>query len=260
MKSKNNKEAVATHFNQRAETYSQLFKSDKYSSANWLFQSRLDIIDSCMTSSINSLLDCASGTGEITMAATSASKLDVLHINDLTQAMLDEAGKNLNIMGFTGDLSLSNFDVFQLDIEIKRKFDCVLCLGLLAHTGRLDELLKVIGGLVKPGGLILFQSSLLDNLGIKIIRALSQKRHMKRCGYSISYYFMNELLTAFEGAGLQLVKTVRYGLGLPFGDRISPKLSYLIEKKLKNVSSEFGSEAVFVLRKPDLSNNNKVEK
>ena len=66
-------------------------------------------------------------------------------------------------------------DVFDFKPSDAR-FDLILCLGLIAHTGRLDILLPHLKSMVTPRGRIILQTTLTDHLGTRIVRALTSAK------------------------------------------------------------------------------------
>ena len=241
---------VKNHFDNLSVNYSRLFDEKNLSSENWIFNYRLNVIKNNIPKDIKSLLDCASGTGEITLEAAKTSNLFNIHINDFSKKMLDHTEKKFKQANIKVPVNYSNNNVFNLDYNLKRKFDCILCLGLLAHTGNLELLIKTLCKLTNKEGFIFFQSSLIDNLGMKTVRLFNWLRYKKNNGYQISYYSKSKLEKEFKKNGLKIIKCERYGLGFQFIiDSISRSFGYILEKKLKNYSKRIGMEAVYMLQK-----------
>src|SRR5207249_961362 len=71
-------------------------------------------------------------------------------------------------------------------------FDLVLCLGLIAHVGRLDILLSHLKSMLAPGGHIILQTTLTDHVGTRIVRALTARRELAKRGYRISWFSQRE--------------------------------------------------------------------
>ena len=63
---------VKSHFDDRSETYSDLFDSSTRTGAAHRFQSRRQIVGELATGKSGRLLECAAGTGEVTLAALRA--------------------------------------------------------------------------------------------------------------------------------------------------------------------------------------------
>src|SRR6202008_4738452 len=102
------------------------------------------------------------------------------------------------------------------------RFDLILCLGLIAHTGRLDILLPHLKSMLTPNGRIILQSTLTDHLGARIVRVLTARREVVRRGYKISWFSQRDISDACDRAGLRILETRRHTVGVPFGDRFWP--------------------------------------
>jgi SAM-dependent methyltransferase len=139
-------------------------------------------------------------------------------------------------------------DVFEVIPSLQgQSFDLVFCLGLIAHTGRLDLIFSKIKSVLAPRGQILLQSTLLDHIGTRIVRFLSAKRYAKKHGYNINYFTHNDILRACERNGLRIVARRRFGMGVPFGDRIWKWVNFQFEKLFSPLASRVGSEALYLL-------------
>ena len=248
------KEAVQSYFTGAATDYSKLFLR-KRSGNNFSFRKRL-ILATQMTAGISGrLLDCACGTGEITAAILVSGRFATATIVDLSPRMLELARERM-AMGLKApgidNLEFKSADIFEFAGQAQAgQFDLILCLGLVAHTGRLDDLLVKLKALLTPGGRILLQSRLLDHAGMKIIRALTGKRYYRRHGYQISYFRNQDILQAARNAGLEAVAVRRYTFGFPFGDRLCAGINHLLEERMQNWAKLRGAEALYLLQ-PEL--------
>ena len=127
------------------------------------------------------------------------------------------------------------------------RFDLILCLGLIAHTGRLDILLSRLKSMLTPGGRIILQTTLLDHLGTRISRVLTSRRELVQRGYRISWFSQRDIADACHNAGLQILEMRRHSLGIPFGDRLWPWANFQLEKRLQNWASRHGADAIYLL-------------
>jgi 2-polyprenyl-3-methyl-5-hydroxy-6-metoxy-1,4-benzoquinol methylase len=248
------KEAVQSYFTGAATDYSKLFLRRR-SGSNFNFRGRLALATE-MTGGISGrLLDCACGTGEITAAILGSGRFAAATIVDLSPRMLELARQRMAMdlkAPDTGELEFKSADIFEFAGQAQTgQFDLILCLGLVAHTGRLDELLAKLKALLTPGGKILLQSSLLDHAGMKIIRALTSGRYYRRHGYRISYFRNQDILQAARNAGLQAVAVRRFTFGFPFGDRLCAGINYLLEERMQNWAKSRGAEGLYLLQ-PEL--------
>src|SRR5947207_2807844 len=94
----------------------------------------------------------------------------------------------------------------------------ILCLGLIAHTGRLDILLPHLRSMLTPGGRIILQATLTDHLGTRIVRVFTSRSEMARRGYRTSWFSQRNISDACDRAALRILETRRHSLGVPFGD------------------------------------------
>ena len=127
------------------------------------------------------------------------------------------------------------------------RFDLILCLGLIAHTGRLDILLQHLRSMLTPGGRIVLQTTLTDHLGTRIVRALTSRSELARRGYRISWFSQRNISDACDGAGLRILETRRHSVGIPVGDRLWPRANFQIETRLAKWASRHGADAIYLL-------------
>src|SRR5439155_15103306 len=154
-------------------------------------QQRLTLACELAGGSAGHLLDCASGTGEITCALLKSGKFNHATVVDVSPAMLQSAKDLLTSQIKNAELEFVQSDVFNFKPSDSR-FDLLLCLGLIAHTGRLDILLPRLKSMLPPGGRIILQTTFTDHLGTRMLRALTSRRELSKRGYRIC---------CFSGAG-----------------------------------------------------------
>lgn len=246
-----NQRPVTDFFTQQASNYSTHFDPNKYSGAAVLFQTRRRlVVDLLVGEKPSALLDIAVGSGEITHATASSLEFDELRLNDISPKMLRLAQRVFNERLPAGNIAWSNDDAFDLLTKAgPDKFDVILCLGLIAHTGRLSELLERIFVCLRPGGVLVLQSTLNDHLGAWVI-SLYARSPFRQVPYKVTAYSKHEILTAATTAGFDLAEMRRYGLSLPFGDRILGRLNYRFEKAYAEKLTKRGAEVLLKLRKP----------
>ena len=247
-------QAVEKFFTNTSENYADLFVARR-TGRNFEFRQRLEVANE-MTSAIRgSLLDCAAGSGEITASILGTGRFSQATAVDLTPRMLELAKRQIetSVRGKPPvELELVNLDIFRFAAEnANRRFNLILCLGLIAHTGRLPELLAGLTRMLHPDGAILLQATLSDHLGVRILRALTEKRHIRRQGYRISNFWQRDILQAAQNAGLKVVAQRRYALGIPFGDRIWARGNYFMEKAFQGWARSHGAEEIYLLKLGD---------
>jgi ubiquinone/menaquinone biosynthesis C-methylase UbiE len=245
-----NRDAVQQFFNENATDYSCLFLP-KRSGSNFGFLSRLSLALQMTANISGRLLDCACGSGEITAAILDSKRFTEATVVDLSPKMLALARQRIeDKLKLSGAFSQEfiQSDIFAFDVQSRAgQYDLVLGLGLIAHAGRIDELLPKLKMLLSPRGKILLQSSLLDHAGNRLVRWLTEERYRRRHGYRISYFRHKDIEQAAEKAGLTIGDVRRFTFGFPFGDRLSARLNYHLEKAMNQWSRAHGAEALYLL-------------
>jgi len=236
---------VTAYFDKLPETHKRQFE-EQSSGANFNFQQRLTLARELGGGSSGRLLDCAAGTGEITCALLKSGRFNHATIVDISPAMLQSAKDLLTPQIKKAKLEFVQSDVFNFKPSDSR-FDLILCLGLIAHTGRLDILLPHLKSMLTPGGRIILQTTLTDHWGTRIVRALTSRTELARRGYRISWFSQRNISDACDRAGLRILDTRRHTLGLPFGDRLWPWANFQLETQLENWASRHGTDAIYLL-------------
>src|SRR5262245_2888719 len=236
---------VAANFDKHAKTHKRQFRKSA-SGTSFNFQQRLVLACELSAASSGRLLDCAAGTGEITCALLKSGRFTHATIVDISAEMLRSAKELLISQIKNADVEFVQSDVFNFKPS-DAPFDLILCLGLIAHTGQLDILLPHLKSMLMPGGRIILQTTLIDHFGTRIVRALSSRRELVQRGYRISWFSERDITDTCRNAGLQILQKRRHNVGIPFGDRIWPFLSFQLEKRLQEWSSRHGADAIYLL-------------
>ena len=238
---------VEDFFNRNCDAYSGLF-SERKAGKNYQFGKRLAIAKSLSEGRTGALLDCAVGSGEIMGEVLRAGRFDSAHAVDISGSMLARARSTIDRTTPSVGCSYFRSDVFEYlssAYSKGRRYDFILCLGLIAHTGRLDELLRLIRSVMNDaGGMVLLQSTLLDSPGTRMERFVSSGRYKRREGYNIAYYQLDDLRRAAELNGLKVMREERFGLSIPFGDKIWAFGNYYAEKLAAPVTQKHGAEVI----------------
>lgn len=235
---------VQSHFDQLSPAYRRHFE-DRPSGTTFAFRTRLELAVELSQGSSGRLLDCACGPGEITAAILQSGRFPHATLVDLSPKMLSAARENIS-----RDVPDVRADFIESDIfscQPAGTFDLILCLGLIAHTGRLAELLQHLRRLLSPGGRILLQTTLADHPGTMIVRALTARWYERRHGYRISYFTHRDIAAAATSARLRVVEHRRHILGLPLADRFFPRLNYRLERAFRRWSARHGADALYLL-------------
>ena len=236
---------VAAYFDKLPQTHKRQFVQ-RASGASFNFQKRLTLACELAGASAGRLLDCAAGTGEITCALLESGRFSHATVVDISPAMLQSAKELLTSQITNAELEFVHSDVFNFKPS-NSGFDLVLCLGLIAHVGRLDTLLPHLKSLLTPGGRIILQTTLTDHVGTRIVRALSERRELAQRGYRMSWFSQRDIADACHGAGLRILQTRRHSLGIPFGDRLWPRANFQLEARLQKWASRHGADAIYLL-------------
>jgi ubiquinone/menaquinone biosynthesis C-methylase UbiE len=236
---------VATYFDKLPETHKRQFEK-RASGANFNFQERLKLACELGAASSGRLLDCAAGTGEITGALLKLGRFNHATVIDLSATMLQSAKELLTSQIKNAKLEFVQSDIFGFK-PTNSRFDLILCLGLIAHTGRLQILLPHLKSMLSPGGRIILQTTLTDHLGTRVVRALTSQSELARRGYRISWFSQRSICEACDCAGLRILATQRHGLGVPFGDRLWPWANFQLETRLEKWASRHGADAIYLL-------------
>ena len=240
---------VRDTFSRSTESYSGLFLQQQ-TATSFCFRRRLELAVELSQVGSGRMLDCATGTGEITAAVLQNSRLTQATIVDISPEMLGHARAHIarTVRRPSASLQFVPADIFEfLPADSLELYDLVLCLGLIAHTGRLEELLTNMKSLLAPGGKILLQSTLLDHPGTRIVRALTAERYRRKHGYYIHYFTAHEIEEACKRCGLFIQETRRFAVGVPFGDKVWAKGNYRLETYGRNWAERHGSEAIYAI-------------
>jgi ubiquinone/menaquinone biosynthesis C-methylase UbiE len=236
---------VTTYFDKLPETHKRQFE-ERASGANFNFQQRLTLAYELGGASSGRLLDCAAGTGEITCALLKSARFNHATAVDVSPAMLENPKNLLSSQIKNAELEFVQSDVFNFKPSDSR-FDLILCLGLIAHSRRLDILLPHLRSMLTPGGRIILQATLTDHLGTRIVRALTSRSELALRGYKISWFCQRNISDACDRAGLRIMETRRHSLGVPFGDRLWPWANFQLETRLEKWASRYGADAIYLL-------------
>jgi ubiquinone/menaquinone biosynthesis C-methylase UbiE len=238
---------VAAYFDKHAETHKRQFVGSG-SGASFYFQTRLKLACELAGASTGRLLDCAAGTGEITCALLGSGRFSHVTIVDISPAMLQRAKELLTSQITNAELEFIRSDVFTFNPS-DSNFDLILCLGLIAHVGRLDILLAHLKSMLTPSGRIILQTTLTDHTGTRIVRALTTRRELAKRGYRVSWFSQRDIADACHAAGLRIVEMRRHSLGIPFGDRFWRWANFQLETRLQKWASRHGADAIYLLER-----------
>jgi ubiquinone/menaquinone biosynthesis C-methylase UbiE len=236
---------VATYFDKLPETHKRQFE-ERASGANFNFQQRLKLACELSNASSGRLLECATGTGEITCALLKSGRFNHTTVVDVSATMLQSAKELLISQINEAEIEFVQSNMFNFKPSDSR-FDLILSLGVIVHTGRPKILLQHLKSLLKPGGRIILQTTVTDHFGTRIVRALTSPIELARRGYTISWFSQGNICYACDRAGLRILAKRGHSLGFPFGDRLWPRANFELETRLEKWASRHGADAIYLL-------------
>jgi len=248
---------VKDFFNEQVSSYFQNFLRLK-SGNHYRFQNRTELVK-LLANDFNkcSLLECSSGTGEITKAILDQNDVRYADIVDISPKMLTHAKELIytdknNDSGLEQQIHFIESDIFDFLKKAQvdgKSYDLILCIGLIAHTGRLQELLHLIHPCLKTKGRLILQSSLLDHWGVKIVRRITRNKYIRQKGYSIIDFYLQDILNTINNCGFSVAEQCRFGFYFPFGDNLWKWGNFYLEKSMEGIAKKMGSDILLVLEK-----------
>lgn len=250
---------VQEFFDGEASRYADQFLLRK-SGRGAIFQNRLALARQLSRGCSGRLLDCATGTGEISTAIYASGRFCDATFVDISSEMLRRAQLSVRLSS-GGSVRFVQADIFEYlpGLEAEVRFDFIVCLGLIAHTGRLEELLRGFRAHLADGGRILLQTSFADHWGNRLWRLLLDRRAIRRHGYAFSYYTQQQITGAVHQAQLAILDVRRYGVGVPFLEKVAPWANYQFEVSFSSWASRSGAEAIYLLGKDGEAEERGVE-
>ncbi len=244
--------SVSQFFQGQVDAYSSLF-AERKTGNNFCFRRRLALARELSGQGGGALLDCATGSGEITAAVLRQGRFQSAKLVNISSNMLARAKEAIASAPLQTPCAFEVSDIFAYlgrAADEGRSFDLVLCLGLIAHTGRIDELLALLRNCLTPGtGRLLLQATLLDHPGTRLVRLLTRRRYERRSGYAISYFRLSELRDAVQRSGMRVVDERRFGLCVPFGDRLWRFGNYHAERIAERWAARHGAEILLAIQR-----------
>jgi len=242
---------VKVFFNEQVDSYHTNFLNFK-SGNHYRFQRRVQLANFLAKEFKNCrLLDCSCGTGEITKAIIVGNNVKYADIVDISPQMLDYAQRIISSESSAQNqinfVESDIFDFLKSPFLTSTSYDLVLCLGLIAHTGRLKELLQLIHPHLNPNGRVLLQSSLLNHWGFYLVRKFTQERYFRQKGYYITNFYLDEIIQTAEDCGFSIVGQERFGFYFPFGDNLWQWGNFYLEKSMDIFLSIMGAEVILAL-------------
>lgn len=111
------------------------------------------------------VLDCAAGTGELSVAAS--EKAESVVCTDLSLAMLEQARKKCKKLGI-GNITFEERDIFHMSDE-DETYDIVMAGNVLHLVDNPEEAVKELYRVTKKGGKIILPTFVHKNAGTKAL-------------------------------------------------------------------------------------------
>jgi 2-polyprenyl-3-methyl-5-hydroxy-6-metoxy-1,4-benzoquinol methylase len=173
------------------------------------------------------VLDMPCGNGEISIPL--AHKADHLLLMDLSSNMCRLASEN--ITASSDKIEIKNADFFSYDFN-GRKFDLIICLGLLAHVESPKLLLDKLSGQVQPGGYLVIQNTDASHFYNYLIRTyLGVKNIFREQAYPLNSVSGSFIEKYFSEKGFKKVRQFRYNQSfLGFSNLFSNEKKYRLTR------------------------------
>lgn len=195
------------------------------------------------------ILDIGCGDGSLSLQfLNETNQLTLVDISDNMLAMVkDKIPKQ-----FASNIELIN-DSFDA-ISDGKEFDVIICVGVVAHVPSVNALFSKISAVLKPGGLLIIETTpnpypigklLLPYYFLRSLLVLDNPKYAK------NRLKVSKLKSHSISIGLECLQTIRYSFPLP-GMTHWPqswKLKYTLFTLNNPLMARLGSEHIFLMKK-----------
>lgn len=195
------------------------------------------------------ILDIGCGDGSLSLPLLNESN----HITlvDISDQMIAQARKNIpapliqNVALINGSFELVSED---------SRFDIILCVGVIAHVPNVELLWRKIATALKPGGLLIIETTPNPYPIGKLLFPyyfIRNRLSGRSARYSKNRVKVANLLESAKGIGLELLNSTRYSFPLPGMTHWSheAKMRYTLFTLNNSFASRFGSEHIFLMQR-----------
>jgi ubiquinone/menaquinone biosynthesis C-methylase UbiE len=197
---------------------------------------------------VGRMLDMGCGDGTISTQFLQAGLS--LTLVDLSSTMLDVARGKLP-QDRMGSVAFVVGDLYTYEPGFT--FDFVLCIGVLAHIEHVDDAIRRLASLVRPGGLCVIQFTDRRKLVARIEAAVYGVRRAigAESRYTMNRLGFDEVRTSCESVGFAMKGMRRYSLLLPGMGRLPLGFLYRYERRTLRSRwlSRHGSEVLLLLQR-----------
>ena len=211
---------------------------------------RADIVKQFLSSPANvSILDIGCGDGSLSLPMLSES--NHIRLVDISENMIEKVGQRVPD-ALKSNVTLIN-DSFEL-VSDDDRYDIVICVGVIAHVPDVSRLWRKIAKILKPGGLLVVETTPnpypLGNL-LRPYYYIRCKLAGQAPGYAKNRLKVGDLLASATAIGLEQKAHVRYSFPLPGMSHWTHamKMKYTLFTLKNPLMSRLGSEHIFLFQR-----------
>jgi 2-polyprenyl-3-methyl-5-hydroxy-6-metoxy-1,4-benzoquinol methylase len=195
------------------------------------------------------ILDIGCGDGSLSLPILTESNR--ITLVDISENMIDKAGQRVPA-ALRSNVTLIN-DSFER-VNADDRYDIVICVGVIAHVPDISRLWHKIATVLKPGGLLVVETTPnpypLGNL-LRPYYYLRRKLTRQAPSYAKNRIKVRDLLAGANAIGLQQKEHIRYSFPLPGMSHWSHamKMRYTLFTLNSPVMSRIGSEHILLFQR-----------
>lgn len=196
-----------------------------------------------------SILDIGCGDGSLSLPLL--NEKNQLTLVDISGNMIHEVSKRIP-PHLTNHVRLIN-DTFE-SVSDDLRFDIVLCVGVLAHVPDVASLLQKIATVLKPGGLLVIETTPNPYPIGKVLYPYYYLRQLlsgTKLEYTKNRITVDNLIQDAKSIGLNFLESVRYSFPLPGMSHWSHelKMRYTFFTLENRLMSKLGTEYIMLFQR-----------